>query len=185
MANRRMTTILSATSAAAMAAALSVPAVAAAAPVELKPGAECSDGKNFFESTQKWEISWGHQYDYAGVAKYTSADHGGLTHIIPGTLKTPEEELQAIRDHDADKTNRNSHYHWWYVSRDMVTNGATTVLTFKDNVTVVGEVAVGTDGCPAVKWTYTEDSVPGTFPVPSEDDPSPFGSLDFLGSLGS
>lgn len=179
---RRLTTILSAGSAALLVAALPMPASADTPPTEVKPGAECGTA-NYFESTDKWEISWGHQYTYAGVAQWTSADYGGLVYIDPGTLKTPEEELEGIREFDEDKTTRNSHYHWWYVSRDMVNNGATTVLEFEEGVTVTGEVAVGTDGCPSVKWTFTEVNTPGTFPAPV--DPAPAGSLSFLGSLGS
>lgn len=168
-----------------MIAALPLSAASAqAAPTPLKPGAECAGGENYFESTQKWEINWGDQYTDQGVATYTSADYGGLTYIDPGTLKTPEEELAAIRTHDETKTTRNSHYHWWYVSRDMVTNGATTVLKFKDDVTVTGVVAVGTDGCPSVQWTFARTTTPGTFPDPVNPPPTS-GSLSFLGSLGS
>ena len=182
---RRLTTVVSASSAAVLISALPLTAASAqAAPPQLKPGAECSDGENYFEDTEKWEINWGDQYSDQGVATYTSDDYGGLTYIDPGSLKTPEEELAAIRAHDANKTTRNSHYHWWYVSRDMVSNGATTVLKFKDDVTVTGEVAVGTDGCPAVKWTYSETTTPPTFPAP-QAPPAPSGSLGFLGSLGS
>lgn len=166
-----------------MAAAVPIPAAADTPPTEVRPGAEC--GANYIESTDKWEISWGHQHTYDGVAKWTSDDFGGLVYIDPGSAKTPEEELAAIRAFDEDKTTRNSHYHWWYVSRDMVNNGATTVLEFADNVTVTGVVAVGTDGCPSVEWTLVETVTPGTFPVPDETPSAPTGSLSFLGSLGS
>lgn len=184
--SRTLKAALGACSATLMVAAVPMVASAAPAPTVLKPGAECSGGENYFTDTEKWEINWGQQYTDQGVATYTSADYGGLTYIDPDSLKTPEEELAGIKAHDAKPTvtTRNAHYHWWYVSRDMVNNGATTVLKFKDDVTVVGEVAVGTDGCPSVKWTFTEVTTPDTFPAEPAPNPSPLGSLGSLGSLG-
>lgn len=207
------TSMLAGAGAVALAAGVIAPGIASAAdpgPGQLQPEPGCSN--NYFTSTEKWEINWGDQYSDDGGPTYSTIDFGGLTYINPGTDKTPSEELQAIRDYNNDpdhpsrKTNTNAAYHWWYPSRDMVTNDAELVLGFEDGTVITGEASVGSDGCPAVRWVqYADDSdnvekiiTPDTYQGPSVQ-PKPeipaeggngrnnllgsLGSLDFFGSL--
>ncbi|GAA4824099.1 hypothetical protein [Tomitella cavernea] len=198
---------ISAAVAAFAATALALPA--AAASFELAPEPAPYDDSyvcdaGYFSSTQKWEVSWGNQYDYAGSPEYSSTDFGGLTYIDPQyTGKTASDELQKIENYNSDKTSRNAAYHWWYPSREMVKDGSKLVLGFEDGTVISGEATVGNGHCPSIRWiqynadgTVAAERTPSTYPVaplpPKPEIPTdsggeppslPFGSLGSLGSL--
>lgn len=196
--------------AAAVFTAVALVGPAAAATFELAPAPDpyksdyqC-DG-NYFPDTGKWEISWGQQNSETGAPLYSSTDHDGLTYIDPQYAdKTPSQELERIKEYNSEPGHDkpNTAYHWWYPSRAMVTDGAKLVLGFEDGTVISGDVTVGSDHCPAVRWIeYNEDGavvnevVPDSYPkapfppkptIPTDSDdeaPSPFGSLGSLGSL--
>ena len=153
------------------------------------PGETCA--QNYFESTEKWEINWGFQH--SDTAKgWTSDSFGGLTYIDPQyATKTPAQELAIIQA--ADKA-----AYQWYPSVDMVSNGAELTLGFEDGDVILGEVLVGNDNCPSVRWTHfpadgseADTTTPDDFPegapaptkpaIPSDSaTDSPFGSLGSL-----
>lgn len=205
-------------SAAALLASATVTGVASAAPGSLASGSlgstspgftspytllphsdikaeNCSGGENYSTTHRVWEINWGFQYtDQRFVANdhWDSGDFGGLTYVDPQYAdKTPAEELAAIRAYD-DNPNYSQPYHWWYPSRDMVTNGAELTLAFEDGDLILGEVMVGSDDCPSVRWTYypadgdPETTVPETFPEGAPAPTRPVLPSDTpTGSLGS
>lgn len=199
-----------------MAAVGSVALAAPASASSYQLAEEPACAANYFTSSQKWEINWGNQTTDT-KAEWSSIDFGGLTYIDPQYAdKTPAAELAAIDAYNNDAahperlTNDNAAYHWWYVSRDMAQNGATLVLGFADGDIVSGEATVGSDHCPAVRWTHynaagnvVQQLTPATYPdvplppkpeIPAADDGAgadggPLGSLGSLsglfGSLGS
>lgn len=158
----------------------------------------CSEGENYFVSTQAWEINWGRQYTdqrFVAAEHWDSGDFGGLTYIDPQYAdKTPAEELAAVKAYDANPDYKQP-YHWWYPSRQMVSDGAQLTLGFEDGDVILGEVMVGSDKCPSVRWTHfppegePETIEPESFPagapdpvkpvIPSESE-SPTGSLGSL-----
>lgn len=160
----------------------------------VKADNRCSAGENYFVSHKMWEINWGFQYTdqrFVEADHWDSGDFGGLNYIdSQNSGNTPAEELEAIRAYEASEPTQA--YHWWYTTRDMVEKGSELTLGFEDGDVILGEVMVGSDQCPSVRWTHFPPEgepvtvEPDTFPegAPAPTKPViPSGSP--LGSLGS
>ena len=160
----------------------------------VKADNRCSAGENYFVSHKMWEINWGFQYTdqrFVEADHWDSGDFGGLNYIdSQNSGNTPAEELEAIRAYEASEPTQA--YHWWYTTRDMVEKGSELTLGFEDGDVILGEVMVGSDQCPSVRWTHFPPDgepvtvEPDTFPegAPAPTKPViPSGSP--LGSLGS
>lgn len=161
----------------------------------VKADNKCQAGENYSVTAQVWEINWGFQYTdqrFVAADHWDSSDFGGLTYInSQGSDKTPQEQLEAVREYDANPA-YTQEYHWWYTTRDMVEKGSELTLGFEDGDVILGEVMVGSDQCPSVRWTHFPPEgepvtvEPDTFPegAPAPTKPViPSGSP--LGSLGS
>ena len=160
----------------------------------VKADNRCSAGENYFVSHKMWEINWGFQYTdqrFVEADHWDSGDFGGLNYIdSQNSGNTPAEGLEAIRAYEASEPTQA--YHWWYTTRDMVEKGSELTLGFEDGDVILGEVMVGSDQCPSVRWTHFPPEgepvtvEPDTFPegAPAPTKPViPSGSP--LGSLGS
>lgn len=154
-------------------------------PHELADEPGCSE--NYFTTTKKWEINWGQQTTLTDPAKLrTSESFGGLTYIdAQYPNKTPADELAIVKASEKP-------VYQWYPSRDMVSNGAELTLGFEDGTVMLGEVMVGSDSCPSVRWTeYPAEGeavtdTPDTFPTEAPDPTKPeIPSDSSTGSLGS
>lgn len=155
----------------------------------------CSNGENYSVNAQVWEINWGKQYTdqrFVAADDWDSGDFGGLTYIDPQYAdQTPAEELDAVRAYDAN-TDWSQPYHWWYPSRQMVSDGAELTLVFEEGDVILGEVMVGSDQCPSVRWTHfpaegePDTTVPESFPAGAPEPTKPvIPSESPTGSLGS
>ncbi len=145
---------------------------------------------NYFKKQKMWEINWGGQHSNESIL-WNSKSFGGLTYIDPQYAgKTPAEELAAVKAYDANPDYKQD-YHWWYPSRDMVSNGAELTLGFEDGDVVLGEVMVGENECPSVRWTHFPEggepvtTTPETFPEGAPAPAKPTIPSDSTGSLGS
>ncbi len=161
----------------------------------VKADNKCQAGEDYSVTAQVWEINWGFQYTdqrFVAADHWDSGDFGGLTYIDSQSDKTPAEELAAVKAYD-DNPAYTQQYHWWYPSRDTVSKGGELTLGFKDGDVILGEVMVGSDQCPSVRWTHfppegdpvttTPASFPAGAPAPTKPvipSDSPVGSLGSL-----
>lgn len=164
-------------------------------PYTLADVPECTEANYFNDPYNMWEINGDGQYTEQRPIRLDSESYGGLTYIdAQYSGETPAETLAKVEEYNDDPANSQA-YHWWYPNRDMVSNGAELTLGSADGDIVLGEVMVGNNNCPSVRWTHfpvegePETTTPDTFPedapapakpaIPSSDD-SPMGSLGSL-----
>ena len=162
----------------------------------VKADNQCSNGENYAVAAKVWEINWGFQYTdqrFVAAEHWDSGDFGGLNYFdSQNSGKSAADELEAIRAYEA-RPEPKQEYHWWYTSRDMVEKGSDLVMGFEDGDIILGEVMVGSDQCPSVRWTHFPpegdpvSTKPASFPagVPAPTKPvipsdSPLSSLGSL-----
>lgn len=161
----------------------------------VKADNKCSRGENYSVNAKLWEINWGFQYTdqrFVAAEHWDSGDFGGLNYIdSQNSGQSPAEELEAIRDYEAIPEPKQA-YHWWYTSRDMVEKGSDLTLGFEDGDVILGEVMVGSDQCPSVRWTHFPPegepvtTTPTSFPAGAPEPTKPvIPSGSPMGSLGS
>lgn len=167
-------------------------------PYTLADAPECTEENYFGEPHNMWEINWESQYTDQHHTGLDSQSYGGLAYIDGQYAdETPAETLARIKAYD-ENPEHSQNFHWWGPTRDMVSDGAELTLGFADGDVVLGEVMVGSDKCPSVRWTHfpaeggpettTPDAFPSEAPVPTKPAvPSDSEDTDSSaqGSLGS